>query len=107
MAKARHNLALVLGAGKTAGRECDGAGRSRQTFADVAVGGLTYGMLDSTGSELAHAVGACATSKPLVQGHTNVGGGGAAQDTVPLQGVQRQLQPCACTVATSDTTRTV
>ena len=71
MAKARRNLAPVLGAGRTAGREHDGAGRSRLTSADVIAGGKAYGMPGSIGGEPARAVGACTASKPPVQGHAD------------------------------------
>ena len=97
MAKARRNLAPVLGADRTAGRECDGAGRSRLTFADVTAGGQAHEMPDSVEGKPVHTVGACAASKPPVQGHADMWGGSAC-DTVPLQGMQHQLRPCACTV---------
>ena len=97
MAKARCNLAPVLTADRTAGRERDGAGRSRPTSADVIAGGKVYGMPGSTGGEPACAVGACTTGKPPAQGHADVLGG-TAHGTASLQGVQRQLRPCTRTV---------
>ena len=42
-------------------------------------------MLDSAGSEPAHAVGACATGKPPVQGHADVWGGGGGAPRVTLR----------------------
>ena len=72
MAKARCNLAPVLGANRTAGRERNKAGGSRLTFADITTGEQAYKMPGSAGGEPARAVGACATSKPLVMGHANV-----------------------------------
>ena len=66
MAKTRRNLVPVLGADRTAGCECNGAGGSRLTFADVTAGGQAYEMPGSMGGEPAHAVGACATGEPPV-----------------------------------------
>ena len=98
MVKARHNLALVLEADRMAGCEHDRAGGSRLTSADVIVGGQAYKMSDSTGGELARTVGACAASKPPVQGHADIWGD-TARNTASLQGVQHQLQPCTFTVS--------
>ena len=97
MAKARHNLAPVLGADRTASRERDGAGGSRLTFADVTAGGKAYEMPGSTGGELARAMGACAAGKPLVRWHADVWEG-TTRDTASLRGVQHQLRPCTRTV---------
>ena len=97
MAKARHNLAPVLGADRTTSRERDRAGGSRLTFADVTAGGQAYETLGSVGGEPACAVGVCDAGKPPVQGHADVWKG-TARDTASLQGVQHQLQPCTCTV---------
>ena len=96
MAKARHNLAPVLGANRTASREHDGAGRPRLTFADATTGGQAYEMPASTGGKPAHAVGARDASKPPVQGRVDMWEGTVC-DTASLQGVQHQLQPCTCT----------
>ena len=97
MVKARHNLAPVLGANRTTGRECDGAGGSRLTFADVTAGKQEHEMPGSAGGEPARAVGACAAGKPPIQRHANVWEG-TARNTVPLQGVQHQLRPCTRTI---------
>ena len=67
MAKAGRNLALVLGANRTAGHERDGASRSPLTSADVIAGRKVYGMPGSTGGEVARTVGACAAGKPPVR----------------------------------------
>ena len=92
MAKARCNLAPVLGADITAGCERDGAGGSRLTSANVIAGGKAYGMPGSARGEPARAVGACAAGKPSVRWHADVGGG-TVRDTALLQGVQCQLRP--------------
>ena len=97
MAKARRNLASVLGADRIVGCERDGADGSRLTFVDVTAGGQVHKMLGSTGGRLARIVGACATCKPLVLGHADVWEG-IAHNTASLQGVQHQLRPCMCTV---------
>ena len=97
MVKARHNLAPVLGADRTASREHDGAGGSRLTFADVTAGGQAYKMLGSVGGKPGHAVGACATGKLPVHGHADMWEG-TVHDIAPLQGVQHQLRPCTSTV---------
>ena len=75
MVKACHNLAPVLRANRTTSRECNGAGGSRLTFADVIEGGQVHEMLGSTGGKPARAVRACAAGKPPVLGHANVLGG--------------------------------
>ena len=49
MVKARCNLAPVLGADRTTGRERDGAGGSRLTFADVTAGRQAHEMPGSAG----------------------------------------------------------
>ena len=97
MAKARHNLAPVLGANKTTSREHDGAGESRLTFANITVGGQAYEMLGSAGGEPVRAGGACDAGKLPVQGHADVWEG-TARNTASLQGVQHQLRPCTSTV---------
>ena len=86
MAKARRNLAPVLRADRTAGREHDRAGRSHLTSIDVIVGGKAYGMPGTTRAEPARTVGACAPSKLPVRWHADVWGG-TARDTALLQGV--------------------
>ena len=96
MVKAHRNLAPVLEADRTAGREHNGAGGSRLTSADVIAGGQAYEMPGSTRGEPARTVGACTASKPPAQGHADVWEG-TTRNTALLQGVQHQLQPCTCT----------
>ena len=85
------NLAPVLGADRTTGRERSRDGGPNLILADVIVNAQSHVMLRNAGNEPVHAVGACATGKPPVLGHADVWG-------PPLQGVQLQLRYCTSTV---------
>ena len=87
MVKARHNLASVLRADRTTGRERNRTGGSRLTFVDVTAGRQAHEMPGSVGGEPAHTVGVCTASKPPALGHADVWES-TVRDTALLQGVQ-------------------
>ena len=92
MVGTRRNLALVLGADRTTGRERSRDGGPNLILADVIVSAQSHVMLRNAGNEPARAVGACVAGKPPVQGGVLTCGG------PPLQGVQLQLRSCTFTV---------